>query len=346
MKCLAQDPDARYASALELSADLESWLAGEPISVKAPSIFSRAQRWFRKNSRLVYVGFSVLTGLVVTIPFVTALLLSEDAWHRDVYSRFPANETPWLYSFWTIPDWIFGFSVIAIVFVLYPSIGLLNALVVRTKSVWHAIGAGITTSLILFALFFVLLGWIPIASDFAQQSDDEIRTLARAVWTPQGTSKAEAVAEANRIFEGLSGIPETERADLVAQRISSDQFATGPITLVKIGIVTFMLAIPIVVGTGLAHALLRRGNRFWVCFIRYAVAWWSVTFIAIISFMFVAGGAHINGKPLRDFSGMLATIILLLGTTAFLAVRRWRRAPSNKPSATTSNEVTPKFEAS
>ena len=40
MKCLNKDPNRRYTSAAALADDLESWLAGEKVSVRAPSISS------------------------------------------------------------------------------------------------------------------------------------------------------------------------------------------------------------------------------------------------------------------------------------------------------------------
>jgi serine/threonine-protein kinase len=38
LKCLARDPQQRYGSAEALAAELEHWLAGEPLSVRPPSL--------------------------------------------------------------------------------------------------------------------------------------------------------------------------------------------------------------------------------------------------------------------------------------------------------------------
>ena len=51
LKCLEKDPDARYSSAAALAEDLEHWLAGEPISVRPPSLGSVFGVWLRDNLR-------------------------------------------------------------------------------------------------------------------------------------------------------------------------------------------------------------------------------------------------------------------------------------------------------
>jgi eukaryotic-like serine/threonine-protein kinase len=64
-KALATRPEDRYASALKLAADVDRWLADEPVSVLRDSSATRMLRWGRRNQAAVTgVVASVLAGLV------------------------------------------------------------------------------------------------------------------------------------------------------------------------------------------------------------------------------------------------------------------------------------------
>jgi hypothetical protein len=52
-RCLERDPKARYQSAGDLAADLESWLGGRPIVARPVSPPARIWRWSRRNPKLV-----------------------------------------------------------------------------------------------------------------------------------------------------------------------------------------------------------------------------------------------------------------------------------------------------
>jgi tRNA A-37 threonylcarbamoyl transferase component Bud32 len=66
-RAMALRPGERYASALELTEDLEHWLADEPVSAYRDPVGARLRRWMRKNSRRVMAAGVLLLAAVVVI---------------------------------------------------------------------------------------------------------------------------------------------------------------------------------------------------------------------------------------------------------------------------------------
>ncbi len=63
-KAVEKDPARRYATAADLAADLEAFLAGEPIQARAPTLGYRVRRWVRRRRELVLGGSA---GLVLAV---------------------------------------------------------------------------------------------------------------------------------------------------------------------------------------------------------------------------------------------------------------------------------------
>jgi WD40 repeat protein/tRNA A-37 threonylcarbamoyl transferase component Bud32 len=76
LKCLGKDPPRRYATAEALAADLERWLAGEPIEARPTGRWERSVKWARRRPALsALVAVSGVSGLCL-------LVLSGFLWHN------------------------------------------------------------------------------------------------------------------------------------------------------------------------------------------------------------------------------------------------------------------------
>ena len=78
LKCLRKNPLDRYASAEALAVELEQWLAGEPLTVRAPTRSERLSRWIRRHP------VAALSGSLILLLAVTLTAGSFGAnWHLD-----------------------------------------------------------------------------------------------------------------------------------------------------------------------------------------------------------------------------------------------------------------------
>jgi tetratricopeptide (TPR) repeat protein len=71
LKCLHKDPQRRYASAEDLAADLQHFLAGEPIRARPASLYEQAWKWVKRRPALATLGacaaLAVLGLLALTV---------------------------------------------------------------------------------------------------------------------------------------------------------------------------------------------------------------------------------------------------------------------------------------
>src|SRR5262249_26662421 len=76
-KAMALRPDDRYATALDLAADLEHWLADEPVAAYAEPWVVRAGRWGRRHRTALSAAAVFLVSAVIALSASTFLIWRE-----------------------------------------------------------------------------------------------------------------------------------------------------------------------------------------------------------------------------------------------------------------------------
>lgn len=99
-KCLSKEPSARYASASAMAEDLQRWLKGEPVSVKAAGPTERAMKWMKRNKIATTVLAASLAGVAITSGLAAWALQERsradgktlDAIHAEAAAKTSADE--------------------------------------------------------------------------------------------------------------------------------------------------------------------------------------------------------------------------------------------------------------
>jgi WD40 repeat protein/tRNA A-37 threonylcarbamoyl transferase component Bud32 len=89
-KAMAPAPSARYGTALELAADIEHWLADEPVSAYRESWAARSRRWMRRRRTLVSTAVGVL--VVALLGTTVGLVVVSEAQRREAAARKTAED--------------------------------------------------------------------------------------------------------------------------------------------------------------------------------------------------------------------------------------------------------------
>lgn len=71
LKAMSKEPEARYATAQELAADLERFLAGKAVAARPIGSLGRAWRWSRRNRVVASLATLLLVVLVTSLGIVT-----------------------------------------------------------------------------------------------------------------------------------------------------------------------------------------------------------------------------------------------------------------------------------
>jgi WD40 repeat protein len=82
---MALSPSARYGTALELGAEVEHWLADEPVTAYRESWAARSWRWMRRHRTLVSTAVGVL--VIALLSATVGLVMIGEAWDKESVAR-------------------------------------------------------------------------------------------------------------------------------------------------------------------------------------------------------------------------------------------------------------------
>jgi serine/threonine protein kinase len=330
LKCLHKDPHERYGSADAVANELEHWLAGEPLAVRAPSLPTLLRTWLRQHfgsaGWMIGVGLAigVLSGLVCWLAFVGPAIADSAA----VYRELPGVEQPWLATPWRLPPGV-GRLVYVLTAFLVSAAGLVPAILIRPKNRKADIFAGAVTGLVAAITAFTIgHGWWGVLEMTIRPAEEDLQLLSKAVWEDR-TSPNDRPAAGRLLhkYPDLHAIPTGARGDLLFHVLRARLIARIPFGL-WLGIL-FVLAVYegiCIVGTMAAGPLLRRHGRVGAVLLPYLEIVIPSTYLVILGCRLLLSpwiGTMIKAEVWHLLVVQLLAVVLLLVLAIVAALRRW-----------------------
>jgi hypothetical protein len=258
LKCLHKDPGQRYGSAEALAAELDHWLADEPLALRPPGLPALFRVWLRQH--FGSAGWMVACGLGAGVEagffFWLVLISPALAPAAAVYHQLPRAQPPWLALPWQVSP-LLAESLYVLMLVDLAATGLFPAFLIRPKNQAADVAAGAITGLVAALTAFALtFGWFGVMFTAVDPIDEDLRLVSRAAWDQRATQ------DLLDKYPDLRDVPPDSRG-----RILHDKLRADLITRIPLGIWWSTLYILVVsesiciAGTMVGSPLVRRHGR-------------------------------------------------------------------------------------
>jgi serine/threonine protein kinase len=223
IKCLSRDRSRRYKTAGDLADDLERWLAGEPISVRQPTLGSLAGVWMKQHLQMAgsaaMVG--IVTGLILAITMWFCVFAEYMAYSHASYSEFfPSLQKPWLAFAWREKNWLTPIALIA-----WPTLvgacGFLTALIAKPNSRSSAASCGLIAGILCGGLMGLVGAIGPLIAFSVNGANEDIRALSTAAFGKENDAKWARQSILNR-YQDLDRLEPHVRSEAMTRKIESD----------------------------------------------------------------------------------------------------------------------------
>jgi predicted Ser/Thr protein kinase len=324
LKCLAKDPNERYGSADALAADLERWLAGEPISLRSAALATLLRAWLRQNLRTAgrVVGLGLTYGAV--LGGLEWLVMSRRvAGVAAVYDRLPSVPRPWVLFAPAVPDWVLIVAGLAIL-AGFGGMGFVTAVVVRPTTRHAAVAVGLAVGLLTAVTVLALSsGCSTLSIKAVAAIDDDLNIVSGAAfvrpapgWPPPGDRLLDK-------YPDLKKVPEPERGRVIHDKIVGDILA-GLVAGLWWGVLIALLIclVPGMTLTVAAWSLLQRHGSVARALLPYAESAVVVIFLTVVVGRFGIG-PQVQPGIVAPEARWLVAVLAALGLGAVAVWLRW-----------------------
>jgi len=268
MKCLERDPNQRYTSAAALADDLQSWLTGDPVSVRPRSLSSAVAGVLLDNLRSA-IGAAVV-GICAGLLFAFCLSRAYANGNiqtnppLEIYQQLP-TEMPFGRNFVFLTETPIANG--AMLLYMFASLSILGwvgwicAFVTRSKPGGEAFANGLIAAFLMATMLFTFCFGFGMPAGTYNALCARIGELADASIGPE-ENQAAARDKLFQDYPGLENLAPEDRANTLRYRTYYDSIFHFPIhTLAAILSVSVLSLLPCIAGTSFASKLrIERGK--------------------------------------------------------------------------------------